>query len=69
MKYLPLIAFLLFLGAGCPQQQAEKEKTVAPSREEQSVVEDALAPDDGLDEALQELDIVDTDATSGWGSY
>lgn len=70
LSLLSLISYLLVLGAGCPVALPEQIPKDAVIETQQPPEEGAAGvPDDGLDEALQELDLVDTESSGGWGAY
>lgn len=58
---------IVIMGAGCPPRQTFPSENLDGQAEQK--MEESAAPDDGLDEALKELDIVDTESSGGWGTY
>jgi hypothetical protein len=67
-KFFVLLTAVIFLGGGCPKQT---QKTTTPPATEEMRAETSThtAPDDGLDAALNDLDMVDTEADARWESY
>lgn len=64
-KLLTILGLLLFVGVGCPQTPSQPPEPI----QEEKKMETSGIPDDGLDAALEELDLADTKPSGGWDAY